>query len=63
MQHRMKEKDPQLSDHREDRAIRIGRLAHEIVGGIDAADDNDVQTEDLDVYDITCVVRVNRQDA
>lgn len=58
----MKEKDPQLSDHREDRAIGIGRLAHEIVGSINAADDNDVQTEDLDVYDITCVVRVNRQD-
>lgn len=52
--HRTNEKSPpQLSDHREDRAIRIGRLAHEVVGRIDAADDNDVQTEDLDVHDIT----------
>ncbi len=49
-----RKKDLQLPDHRENRSIRIGRLAHKAVGGIEAADDNDVQTEDLDVHDITC---------
>jgi hypothetical protein len=44
----------QLSDHSEDRTIRIGRLAHEIAGGFDAADDDDVHPEDLDVHYITC---------
>jgi hypothetical protein len=56
-----KEEDPQFPDHSEDRTIRIGRLAHESVGSFDAADDDDVETEDLDVHDITCLVRVNRQ--
>ena len=51
------EKDAQLSDHSEDRAIRIGRLAHEIVGSFDAADNDDVHAEDLDVHDITCFAR------
>ena len=60
-QNKAREKDPQLPDHSEDRAIRIGRLTHEVVGSFDAADNDDVHAEDLDVHDITCLARVNHR--
>lgn len=46
--------NPQLSNHSEDRTIGIGRLAHEGVGSFVTCDDDNVETEDLDVHDITC---------
>ena len=46
--------NPQFPDHSEDRTIGIGRLAHEGVGSFVTCDDDNVETEDLDVHDITC---------
>ena len=43
----------QLSDHGENGAVRIRRLAHETGSNVTVADDDDVQAEDLDVHNVT----------
>ena len=51
---RERARDVQVSDHGENRAIRIRCLAHESGSGVIVADDDDVHAEELDVHKVTC---------